>query len=66
LVQKNDWIRAIIIDLDIERSRFTLSTKVLEPEAGDMLNEPWKVYEQAEEMAIRYRQNILTKLSELD
>jgi predicted RNA-binding protein with RPS1 domain len=64
--QQNDWVRAIIIDLDIERSRVTLSTKVLEPEAGDMLNEPWKVYENAEEMAIRYRQAILTKASELD
>jgi predicted RNA-binding protein with RPS1 domain len=64
--QQSDWVRAIIIDLDIERSRITLSTRVLEQEAGDMLNEPWKVYESAEEMAVKYRHNILEQTSELD
>jgi predicted RNA-binding protein with RPS1 domain len=64
--QQSDWVRAIIIDLDIERSRITLSTRVLEQEAGDMLNEPWKVYESAEAMAVRYRQDISIKVSELD
>jgi predicted RNA-binding protein with RPS1 domain len=64
--QQDDWVRAIIIDLDIDLNRITLSTRVLEREAGDMLNEPWQVYETAEEMAIRYRQNILIESSELD
>jgi predicted RNA-binding protein with RPS1 domain len=64
--QQNDWVKAIIIDLDVERGRVTLSTKVLEPEAGDMFKEPWKVYEKAEEMADRYHQNVLSKIYGVD
>jgi small subunit ribosomal protein S1 len=54
-------VRAIIIDLDVDRGRVTLSTRVLESEAGDMLKEPWKVYEGAEEMAAKYREDVLSK-----
>jgi predicted RNA-binding protein with RPS1 domain len=63
---EKDWVRVIIIDLDLEKGRVTLSTKVLETEAGDMLKEPWKVYEKAEEMAARYHQNVLSRIDEVD
>lgn len=43
----NDWVRAIIVDLDIEKSRITLSTKDLESKPGQMLIEPWVVYQNA-------------------
>jgi predicted RNA-binding protein with RPS1 domain len=56
-----DWIRAMIVSLDIERGRVLLSTSDLEVEPGDMLKEPWKVYETAAEMAGRYYQNVLSK-----
>lgn len=55
------WIRAMIIDLDIEKGRVSLSTSDLEVEPGDMLEQPWKVYETAEKMAHRYYQNVLSK-----
>ncbi|MEG4572141.1 S1 RNA-binding domain-containing protein [Microcoleus sp. N3A4] len=56
-----DWIRAMIVWMDIEKGRVSLSTSELEVEPGDMLKEPWKVYETAEEMAGRYYQNVLSK-----
>ncbi len=56
-----DWVRAIIVWMDIETGRISLSTSDLEVEPGDMLKEPWKVYETAEEMAARYIQNVLSK-----
>lgn len=49
----------MIIDLDAERGRISLSTKQLEPEPGDMVKNPQLVYEKAEEMAERYRQQLL-------
>jgi predicted RNA-binding protein with RPS1 domain len=59
--EDKDWVRAIIIDLDVDRGRILLSTRVLESAAGDMLKEPWKVYEGAEEMAVKYGEDILSK-----
>jgi ribosomal protein S1 len=56
-----DWVRAILIDLDVERGRVSLSTRVLESDAGDMLKEPWKVYGGAEEMAVTYREDVFSK-----
>ena len=47
------------VDLDAERGRISLSTKALEPEPGDMLTDPQKVFEKAEEMAARYKQMLL-------
>ena len=44
---------------DAERGRISLSTKALEPEPGDMLTDPAKVFEKAEEMAARYKQMLL-------
>ncbi|MEM9905187.1 MAG: 30S ribosomal protein S1 [Cyanobacteria bacterium P01_D01_bin.44] len=55
----NDEIKVMIIDLDAERGRISLSTKQLEPEPGDMVKNPDLVFEKAEEMAERYRQQLL-------
>jgi len=52
----NDQMKVMIIDLDSERGRISLSTKALEPEPGDMLTDPQKVFSMAEEMAAKYKQ----------
>jgi len=52
----NDQMKVMIIDLDSERGRISLSTKALEPEPGDMLKDPQKVFSKAEEMAAKYKQ----------
>jgi len=57
----NDELKVMIIDLDAERGRISLSTKQLEPEPGDMVKNPQFVYDKAEEMAERYRQQLLQK-----
>ncbi|GAB4354196.1 MAG: 30S ribosomal protein S1 [Cyanophyceae cyanobacterium] len=54
----NDEVKVMIIDLDAERGRISLSTKQLEPEPGDMLRDPNIVYEKAEEMAAKYREQM--------
>jgi len=54
----NDEIKVMIIDLDAERGRISLSTKQLEPEPGDMVKNPQVVYDKAEEMAEKYRQKL--------
>jgi small subunit ribosomal protein S1 len=57
----NDELKVMIIDLDAERGRISLSTKQLEPEAGDMLKNRALVFEKAEEMAEKYRQKLLAE-----
>ncbi len=54
----NDEVKVMIIDLDAERGRISLSTKQLEPEPGDMLRDPNLVYDKAEEMAAKYREQM--------
>lgn len=58
----NHEIKVMIIDLDAERGRISLSTKQLEPEPGDMINNRERVYEMAEEMAEKYREKLREKL----
>jgi small subunit ribosomal protein S1 len=60
----NDEIKVMIIDLDAERGRISLSTKQLEPEPGDMLNNRELVFEKAQEMAQRYREKLKAALEE--
>lgn len=62
----NDQMKVMIIDLDAERGRISLSTKALEPEPGDMLSDPQKVFEKAEEMAARYKQMLLEQAEDGD
>lgn len=51
----------MVVWMDVEKGRVLLSTSDLEPEAGEMLKQPLKVYEKAEEMAARYRQHVLSQ-----
>ncbi|MGI0483142.1 30S ribosomal protein S1 [Geminocystis sp. CENA526] len=55
----NDELKVMIIDLDAERGRISLSTKQLEPEPGDMLKNRDLVFEKAEEMAQKFREKLL-------
>ncbi|MEW5860788.1 MAG: S1 RNA-binding domain-containing protein [Cyanobacteriota bacterium] len=55
----NDEVKAMILDVDTERGLISLSTKALEPAPGDMLKNPQIVYEKAEEMAAKYREQML-------
>lgn len=52
--QVDDWVRAIIVWIDVEKGRVSLSTSDLETEPGDMLRDPLLVYGKAEEMAAKY------------
>ncbi len=54
----NDEVKVMIIDLDAERGRISLSTKQLEAEPGDMVRDPQVVYAGAEEMAAKYREQM--------
>ncbi len=54
----NDQLKVVIIDVDAERGRISLSTKVLESEPGDIWKNPQQVYDNAEEMAAKYRKQI--------
>lgn len=60
--EMHEWIRVLIVDMDIERGRISVSTRELEPEPGDMLNNPSLVYERAEEMGGRYRKLVLERM----
>jgi small subunit ribosomal protein S1 len=60
----NDEIKVMIIDLDAERGRISLSTKQLEPEPGDMVKNPDLVFDKAEEMAAKYRENLRKQAAE--
>ena len=44
-----------MLTLDTEKGRLSLSTRMLEPSPGDMIKNPAKVFEQAEEMAAAFR-----------
>ena len=57
----NDELKVMIIDLDAERGRISLSTKQLEPEPGDMLKNRDLVFEKADEMAEKYRRKLLAE-----
>ncbi len=60
----NDEIKVMIIDLDAERGRISLSTKQLEPEPGDMVKNPDLVFDKAEEMAAKYREHLRKQAAE--
>ena len=62
----NDEVKVMIIDLDAERGRISLSTKQLEPEPGDMIKNRDLVYDKAEEMAARYREQMAAKQQGID
>ena len=56
--QVGSEIKAMVISQDKDKGRFSLSTKSLEPEPGDMLKDPAGVFSQAEAMAARYHERL--------
>lgn len=54
VLQPGQKIKCMIIDHDKVNGRIALSTKTLEPEPGDMIKDPERVYAQAEETARVY------------
>lgn len=50
--------QVMILSQDMDRGRMSLSTKKLEPTPGDMLRDPQKVYDQADEMAKSFRERL--------
>jgi len=54
VLQPGQKVKCMIIDHDKTNGRIALSTKTLEPEPGDMIKDPERVYEQAEETARVY------------
>merc|ERR1719491_1259590 len=51
-------LKCMIIDHDKMNGRIALSTKTLEPEPGDMLRDPDKVFEMAEDSAKKYHERM--------
>uniref|UniRef100_A0A7S2H459 S1 motif domain-containing protein n=1 Tax=Helicotheca tamesis TaxID=374047 RepID=A0A7S2H459_9STRA len=58
VLQPGDQVKCMIIDHDKVNGRIALSTKTLEPEPGDMLRDPARVYDMAEETAARYHERM--------
>ena len=48
-------VQVMILTLDKEKGRVSLSTKKLEPTPGDMVRDPNLVYTRADEMAAAFR-----------
>eukprot|EP00882_Tetradesmus_deserticola_P000457 GHRQ01000502.1.p1 GENE.GHRQ01000502.1~~GHRQ01000502.1.p1 ORF type:complete len:466 (+),score=198.13 GHRQ01000502.1:58-1398(+) len=59
VLQVGDKLKVMILSMDMEKGRVTLSTKKLEKEPGDMLRDPQLVFEGAEAMAETFRQRIV-------
>ena len=51
-------LQCMILDYDKSNGRIALSTKTLEPEPGDMLRDPQRVYDLAHETAAKYHARI--------
>jgi len=54
----NTVIKCMIIDHDKVNGRIALSTKTLEPEPGDMIKDPKKVFDMAEATAAKYHERM--------
>lgn len=63
IFQVGDDIKAIIIDMNIQKGRVLVSTRELEVEPGDMLKDPQLVYKSSEKMADRYRKLVIERLN---
>jgi small subunit ribosomal protein S1 len=57
-LQVGDKLKVMILSMDMDKGRVTLSTKKLEKEPGDMLRDPQLVFEGAEAMAESFRNRI--------
>jgi len=58
VVQVGMNVKCMIIDHDRVNGRIALSTKTLEPEPGDMLKDPQRVFDLAEQSAESYHQRM--------
>merc|ERR1712238_590273 len=58
VLQPGMELKCMIIDHDKLNGRIALSTKTLEPEPGDMLRDPSKVFELAEDSAKKYHERM--------
>ncbi|EKX40024.1 ribosomal protein S1, chloroplastic [Guillardia theta CCMP2712] len=58
VLQEGQEIKAMILTQDKDKGRFSLSTKTLEAEPGDMIRNPEMVKENAEETAKRYHERL--------
>ena len=45
----------MVLTQDAEKGRLNFSTRKLEPEPGDMIKNPQKVYDNAERMAAEFK-----------
>ena len=58
IMRDGDRLKVMVLSMDQQRGRVTLSTKKLEPTPGDMLRDPQLVFEKAEEMAAAFRSRV--------
>eukprot|EP00188_Purpureofilum_apyrenoidigerum_P000479 Plantae.Rhodophyta-Purpureofilum_apyrenoidigerum.ctg1207.p1 GENE.Plantae.Rhodophyta-Purpureofilum_apyrenoidigerum.ctg1207~~Plantae.Rhodophyta-Purpureofilum_apyrenoidigerum.ctg1207.p1 ORF type:complete len:378 (+),score=73.93 Plantae.Rhodophyta-Purpureofilum_apyrenoidigerum.ctg1207:153-1286(+) len=58
LLAPGSEVKCMILNQDKNKGRMSLSTKVLEQEPGDMVRDPQKVFEHAEEVAKRYKEKL--------
>lgn len=58
ILREGDKLKVMVLSMDPQRGRVTLSTKKLEPTPGDMLRDPQLVFERAEEMAATFRRRV--------
>jgi hypothetical protein len=58
VLAEGDKLKVMILSQDSDRGRVTLSTKKLEPEPGDMLRDPQKVFENADRMAQMFKERV--------
>lgn len=58
ILSEGDKLKVMILSQDKDRGRMSLSTKKLEPTPGDMLRDPQKVYERADEMAKAFQERL--------
>merc|ERR1712100_1018012 len=58
IFQIGEPIKCMVLALDREKNRISLTTKKLEPSAGDMLRNRGLVMEKAEEMATLFRERV--------
>ena len=61
-----DRVSALVMGVELDYSNISLSTAELEPEDGDMLKSKERVWEQAEEQAAVFRQQMLEELEQLE
>ena len=56
-------LRKMLLEAMLQKSEDS-TKRALEPEPGDMLTDPQKVFDKAEEMAARYKQMLLEQAEE--